>query len=466
MATSDDAVSRVLAPAGLAAAFFAFTTPPDARESMHGSTTLAADKALPIDTKMNFELAGGALEAFSLELVRQGALAVALDPFSPLASQRRDLPSTLQPRVMILDRRRRIGRRATSLFIPIAEELGLPVDDLEVIGDPIVAAPLRRSLDIRDDQRRDWSDLILALDTTYRLLVGIARGVQVDVPLEAYTDVLTRFYSRVRRGAAKTTIAMLLALSTSYEPRPVAALEPLPPYRSGAWVEAFSDFLDDESFRQYARERYKLGVPGLVGGALERSAVLARRLARKKPFRSLLRVAFRLVRTSTGVPVEGEDVERLFGGTPYLPPLVRTDQSVRDAVAALVTPANGYHGVIRFTAPEFDWLHMYEWRGRLTAEMKLPPEFFKAYKTLDGPIDIRRKMHRESFEQYAAVNLTQPHVCPEHRIAIDDATFVWGKEGAAISLQACCERAASEGFLRMLAFDPTLSARDRSTQVL
>jgi hypothetical protein len=225
-------LSRILLPIGIDGLFVPIT---------EGTTDTTGFHA-----QLHFD--GGALRFLSQELISQGAIGIGTNPGSLLSKHRDDLDITLRTRVTTLDRRRELEGRAAMLVRPIAGNLDFDPDQLAICDFP-VGYPQSYCLSLPQTRRQLWSDVVLTMNATYHVLLGIKNRMQIDVPLHAYRQALLRLREAVDDSAAETTIAFLLALVSSYRFETVRAVKPMLSDAADEWVEAFEILVEDEEFR-------------------------------------------------------------------------------------------------------------------------------------------------------------------------------------------------------------------------
>lgn len=401
-----------------------------------------------------FKLDAGALVFLVSELVSHGAVGVATDSSSHLASGRTDLPPTLQRLTRVLDWEKQQLEQLNLIFRPIATDLGLDPEHIDVISDPIVG-PQRHVLDLPDTHKKLWSDLLLAHSVTYHLLIGIGSRVQVDVPLREYRAAVNRLRRKTKDSTSTTTLGFLAALAKSYQSCLVGAATPMVSALDGRWITSFQEYIKEAAFREYSEIRSNLGYCARLEQSIERTWAAAQRLLKSTSSRGMLKFTVRTVGVSKGLPPRPPGViADYFERTHYLPPIVRTSSSLAQARNRWLCQNDTYRGVFDFTFEHFDWLPSVRVPTLVNGVVHVDRDWFLGLFTTTPPADLTQSRWQQLFEHYFAINLESEYVCPQHDVAIgyDDVDVAWEGKQIEISMTSCCEDGMEKAFVMMCAF--------------
>ncbi|MBV7697386.1 hypothetical protein [Streptomyces sp. TRM70350] len=402
------------------------------------------------DGRIEFEFNAGALPFLVSELVSQGATAVGADPGSSLAEARADTPPAVRRLTRVLDATNEIRERVNLAFRPIASDLGLDPERIDVVGHPF-GGPQGHVTELAPEKQRSWSDLLLVHSTTYHLLLGIDARVQIDVPLRDFSAAVRRLRRAARSSVSATMLGFLNAVAASYHPQLVGAVSPLASSLGSPWVDTFEDYIKEVAYQEYTAIRSELGYPARAEAMLERTWSASRRLLSTASAKELLKLTVRTVAISAGAssppPTSLADC---FAPRRYLPPIIKTTTPLARAFRNWY--AHHEYGSVNFQYRHFEWLPSARLPSLQEGEGRISLDWMQNVYQTDPPGDIRQSEIQLTFERFFARNLTSPYVCPTHDFAMsyDDIDVSWGEEALEISINLCCEQGGWETISKMM----------------
>ncbi|MFG2313213.1 hypothetical protein ACGFS9_31810 [Streptomyces sp. NPDC048566] len=425
----------VLLPVGLDALFFPITSISD--DSRHLEFAFKAE---------------GALTFLVSELVSQGATGVGTDPGSSLAAARAGLSPPVRGLTRVLDATNETREMINLAFRPIAAELGLDPQRVDVVGHPITG-PQGYVTELAPEKQKSWSDLLLVHSTTYHLLLGIDSRVQIDVPLREFSAAVHRLRRSAQSSVSATTLGFLNTVAHSYHPHLVGAVSPLVSSLDSPWIDAFETYIKEVAYQEYTAIRSELGYLAGAEAMLERTWSVSRRLLNLASAKNLLKQTVRTVKISSGTssrpPAALADY---FARTRYLPPVIKTTAPLTRALNAW--NARHQYGMLHFKFNHFEWLSGSRIPRLQTGAAKVSLDWMqKEYKS-DPPGDIREEAMQLAFEKFFARNLIAPCECPVHGYVVcyDDLDVRWGDEDLEVSFAVCCEEAGRMTLVNMMAY--------------
>lgn len=435
--------NRILLPIGCSNLFYAMST-------------VAPEQIASGTVEVPFGFHPEALSNLVNEFISQGAVEIAIDPYSAFYGNTDDLPASLRDRILVVDHEKDDEALTRHIFGAIASELGFETGWIEIISDPLVG-PQRRLLEIKDpDMRSNFIDLICAFNFTYHLVLGIRHRLQIDVPIFEYHATLKRLRRKISDPNNAAKIAFIEGAIGTYNLQAVGALDVVEPAASDSQKRSFERFLKEEEYQQYSELRHALGVSDRVVAVSKELWTQALRVVRLEKFRGLLNYGVRVASVSSGLPLPTFDLFRASRGEPYAPPIVRLTNAI-SAARQQWLEANQTLAVMSFGYEGYENIEERLFVDRGVGTFTIDTSWFIGMFTFgDGHVpNVLEPSTQKTLMRYFTINLMPPYICPVHRdsISMNDVTVNWSVPSLEISIRGCCERAMKEAWVQMSVFD-------------
>jgi hypothetical protein len=439
--------NRILLPLGIENEFFEVT-----------SGTLRPESG-PLNFAYRLDTRG--LSFLLEEFISQGALGLALDSHSGFTKDLHDVSPVLRKRVKAIDREGRIEQQVITVLRPVAEELGIDLAEMGGVYLHTWIGPQMEAI-VREEERRRQAlleSLFVLHSNCYHLLLGVKHGLQIDIDLPRTWSSIRRLRSGCRSGAARANLAFLQGLCGSYDIELVGCLRAHGTVNNADLVDSFEDFLADETYRQLSAEKYNLGFPSKVKGALSATRRLARRLVRKKKFSRFFDYGSRAISVGTGIPLPNSDIADAIVKKSYLPPIMDLTDPISAARQAWIGSGSERIEALSIVAPLLNRrrisfpLEIEFSEGRLVVVYNFFD--FTGMYHLNGLPEPDDHDLQKFFGHFFAVNLDPPVECSLHDklLSTKAVTVEWLGEEVRFEVTACCANAAKLALGAMLAYD-------------
>ena len=400
----------------------------------------------------------GAIEYVLQEAVMQGATSLLVPPTFNFKGVHA-ASAHVQRRTKRGDTNRRVERRVKALFRPVVHDLGFNPASVEILENTFAGPSQQALLQIKNakDQKL-FAQLILAINYSYHLALGIEYQSQVDLPFCSFLRALDALRVAVRDPTAATNLAFVTAIVQTYCPHAVGAVEFLHSTASEQQVRSYLEFVEDEEYRQYAEAKHELGFSQRVSHAFTRLWQLSKRLASRRELRPIIAYTSKIVAVSTGAPEPPDDAAAALIAPGYMPPIVRTSGLLFRAQDRwlLNRPPRTELFAFQFILPSLPLLTSRLSNRRSKATIVADVSWLIGLYIFTGePIDFEIK--KRLLTHLFAINLETPYECPLHLIetGVEDVSMDWKAEKVTCTIMTCCEEAAKQTFAKMCAFDAT-----------
>ena len=280
------------------------------------------------------------------DLVAHSAARVAVQAGSIAHRGIEHLPPVLRDRLVVVDQQGEASERAHAVLAPVFQELGL--------GREGSAYTHRGTADNREVIA--LLKLVFALE---RFLIGVRHRVQIEGDPADLVETAEQLRVLLRNADSRGALASVEGIFRTYSLIDTPSIR----FQSSATVdvaEMFGRFVDDETYRQLARDAGLLGVPLRATHAVAKMRRSVAGLLTRPRVRDTMSAGTELVSVATGASVpELNTVARIIGKPRYLPPLISmtaVDERAQAAWEAAAPPFRTLPGVpaVRDSRPTRD----------------------------------------------------------------------------------------------------------------
>ena len=256
------------------------------------------------------------------ELIAFGATDIAIPQISLALYAMDVLPNSLKKRIRVIDKKQATLKSSNLFFSPIAEDFGLKVGAWSLSRSGTGAVP--------DELELVVVDLYFNM---YAFFLGLEYQLEIDININSIKQSTKVLRAKARDPESRARLAVLTGVLNCYGPLSVDSIV-LKPDSNVKIVELFSEFVQDETYRQMSRSFYDLGYPA----RLERSITIIKRLGKKlvtqAPFKQIIDVSYRLIAAASSLPVPDSKLGASLVRKKYLPPIVPVRQATGRAKEA------------------------------------------------------------------------------------------------------------------------------------
>jgi len=269
------------------------------------------------------------------ELISVGAVDIAVNKDKIVKDYLKKIPDSLRKRICFINPTK-IYKRANLLFQPIAEEF--EVDDYSPNF-------MRFKSGFSEKHGNALSSLYFGL---IDFLVGLENGLQIEFNLKKFKDSILMLRDSCKNQKSRVNLATLLGLFQAYKPSELDSLA-LKSYAPERLISIFQEFVEDETYRKLSKETHLLGFPAFLNRTKIQIKRLVKRIAEKKRFKNLIKIASKTISVATEVPVPDVDLLDPLLNKKFLPPII-SYKKARDKAYEKWKSENpdfqGYYGTI------------------------------------------------------------------------------------------------------------------------
>lgn len=430
---------RLLLPVGLENSFFAIT---EELPSQGGAVPFQMDR--------------NAFRFLAQEVVSQGAVHVVIDSFSSFNKDRELLGTPLLRRVKAVDHRKQTHADVIRILQPICDELKIDLTDTSSLMHSFVSPLFAEFLDTSDASRRSLIEASFVLYTSlYHLMLGMKHKAQIDIDLAHTWCALQRLRTFCRSDTAQTNISMISGVIRTYKVEAVGEIRAKANYDLQILLDCFSDFIEDETYRQLSIERNLLGVPAYARRSLASIRRLSRDLARSKLFRGVFRYSVGAVAVASHVPSPASEFSdaALASADTYLPPIAPLHAHVENAWRRWATANPAFTPIffaspIPLRTPPLNCLES-KFEDDVLTILYDVHAFLAHYQFGELPEAHDPRVHA-AFSRH--IEAKEPAQCPVHNapITFEDVTVDWSTWTVAFKVSACCREGSEIAFAHFL----------------
>jgi hypothetical protein len=250
------------------------------------------------------------------ELIAFGATDIAIPQISLALYAMDVLPDSLRKRIRVIDKKRATLESSNLFFSPIAEDYGFKV------GAWSLFSPLRG--EIPDILELAVVDLYFNM---YAFFLGLEYQLEIDINIKSMKQNTKVLRAKARDPESRKRLAVLTGILNCYSSKSVDSIV-LKPDTNVRLVELFSEFVQDETYRQISRSFHELGYPARLKRSLTIIKRLARKLVTQAPFKQVIDVSSRIIAAASRLPVPDSKLGASLVQKKYLPPIVPVRQAV------------------------------------------------------------------------------------------------------------------------------------------
>jgi hypothetical protein len=272
-------------------------------------TSLSTIRLLQTEEASYIASDASALQFFVEEMVRRGAVQIAVDGYSSFFGAVNRFPDAFQQRIKKVDRKQRSVQKALAIMDPVLKEFSIECRKLSHMVLPPSTQPEIGVAAIR------------VTNTLQRFLLGLEYQLQVEIDLQATRESLDLLLNHTSTPQSRSHLATLQGILSHYEPTAITTVEVkgTPP---GELLQHFARFVEDEHYRNFSGGSRLFGFPT----RLERALVLVRRFAEKlvtqSPFKQMLDIGSESIKAATGIPLPDSELGRSLLKNQFLPPVI------------------------------------------------------------------------------------------------------------------------------------------------
>lgn len=226
------------------------------------------------------------------------------------------LPNSLRKRIRIIDKKRAILKSSDLFFSPIAEDFGFKVGGMSLSRTDMGEVPHELDLAV--------VDLYFSM---YSFFLGLEYQLEIDVDINIMAQSTNVLRTKARNPESRARLAVLTSLLNCYGSLSVDSIV-LKPDSDVKIVELFSEFVQDETYRQISRSFHELGYPARLDRSLTIIKRLATKLVTQTPFKQIIDIASRLISAASSLPVPDSKLGASLVRKKYLPPIVPVRQAM------------------------------------------------------------------------------------------------------------------------------------------
>src|SRR5690349_6430092 len=253
------------------------------------------------------------LQFLAEEMLRLGAVGIAVDRHSSLFGSVERFPHVLRERVRLVDKRSRSVAKVRAVLAPILAEFGfsLTAPPIVIKSPSEELEPIRMTVQMLAQHLRHF-------------VVGLDYQTQVDADVSEMLMAVDALMEIARHPDARANLATLRGILKTYSAEVVESLE----MRSVApdeLIRVFTHFVEDETYRQLSSQSRFLGFPRFLAHSMRRIGRLVRKLIEKPAFREIADVGTKVISTATSAPTPDSKLAVALLRKRYLPPVVKLD---------------------------------------------------------------------------------------------------------------------------------------------
>jgi hypothetical protein len=242
------------------------------------------------------------------ELIAFGATDIAIPKISLALYAMDVLPDSLRKRIQVIDKKRAILQSSNLFFSPIAENFGLKVG----------AWSLSRTREIPEVLELAVVDLYFNM---YTFFLGLEYQLEIDLNIQSMKQSTEVLRAEARDPESRARLAVLAGVLNCYGPSSVDSVV-LKPSSAPRLIELFTEFVQDETYRQMSRSFHDLGYPARLKRSLTVIGRLAKKLVTQAPFKQVIDLSSRTIAAASSLPVPDSELGASLLRKKYLPPVV------------------------------------------------------------------------------------------------------------------------------------------------
>ncbi len=222
----------------------------------------------------------------------------------------------LRNRVVVVDQRYDVLRKAKAVLSPICEEFKLKFVFPEVFS---------YSMDQEYPQ-----ELVSAINHLIGFLYPFMLGIEYNLQIVGDVVELKKDVSIIRRFSKNSNVKAILSILqgflSSYEVQSIETFE----IRSNAptrSIEFFDELVRDTTYRSISSEFHSIGYPSRYVESITRIRKLCTKMVEKQAFKGIFNFATKVISAVTKIPMPSADISDALKVKEYFPPILNREFS-------------------------------------------------------------------------------------------------------------------------------------------
>lgn len=251
------------------------------------------------------------------ELIALGAMYIAIQDLPYYRNIVKTLPMPFQKRIIYIDPKPS-KNTVLALMNPIFKEFNIECRD---DGSSFI---------IREDKSGIASDIPFMQFELYRFFLGLKSQLQIDININKVKQTLAQIRNYSTNPQVRVNVALLCGIFETYRHKTLDSIS-LRSTASPDLIQIFKEFVEDETYKQLSMNSHSIGFPMRIQRALKEAGRIAKRLFKKKAFKSIIDLSTKSLQVATQIPTPDSKFAEELLQKEYLPPIVSLSSTIERA---------------------------------------------------------------------------------------------------------------------------------------